>query len=225
MSTRIPTLLEPYLSLPPETSLILLTSILGASTNWLVSRYLHTLLTPSKSSPASPADDVSVVLLSFLRDYSFWRDAAGRLGTDLDSAGRKGRFAFVDGLTGLYVPPGGGGRGGVAGGVGTGRESWSVTLRSGRPEDVRRVVDAVVEEQVRNAGGRDGGERKVVLVVDQLDLLLAAGEEEGMGGVLGDMLADWREVSDADSTVQRTQEAHSLHVRVLTGPRNHMLQS
>jgi elongator complex protein 6 len=198
MSTRIPTLLEPYLSLPHETSLILLTSVLGASTNWLVTRYLHTLLTPSRSSPGSPPDDVTVILLSFLRDYSFWRDAAGRLGTDLDAAGRKGRVVFVDGLTGLFVPPNARGE---PGGVRTGREGWCVTLGSGRLEDVRRVMNGVVD-QVRSAGGGDGGERKVVLVVDQLDLLLAAGEGGGMGVVVGDMLAEWREVSEADGMMQ-----------------------
>lgn len=223
MSTRIPTLLEPYLSLPPETSLILLTSVLGASTNWLVTRYIHTLLTPSKSSSASPPDDVSVVLLSFLRDYSFWRDAAGRLGTDLDAAGRKGRFIFVDGLTGLFVPPGGGGPAGGPGGVRTGRESWSVTLGSARLEDVRRVMTGVVE-QVRSAGGRDGGERKVVLVVDQLDLLLAACAGEGMGVVVGDMLSEWREVSDADGILQ-IMDGGCIRWRALTGTRKHMLQS
>jgi hypothetical protein len=71
MSTRIPPLLEQYLALPPEASLILLTSILGASTNWLVLRHLYSYL---KTLP-----DVGVVLVSFMRDGTFWRENASRL--------------------------------------------------------------------------------------------------------------------------------------------------
>lgn len=76
MSNRIPPLLEPYLALPPETSLILLTSILGASTNWLVLRHLYSHL---KAQNAESSTDVGVVLVSFMRDGLFWREGASRI--------------------------------------------------------------------------------------------------------------------------------------------------
>ena len=93
-SRHIPPLLEPYLaSLPPEAALVIVSGILGATTNWLILRYLHSYL--SKQPPPLPAPlqaetsgradgsrsegVVSVVLLSFMRHYVFWRDGAGRL--------------------------------------------------------------------------------------------------------------------------------------------------
>lgn len=87
MATQIPPLLESCLSLPPETSQIVLTGILGASTNWLVLRYLHSLLKPvttthrSQHGDGSSAgqEDVRVVLVSWMRDYAFWKDGGGRL--------------------------------------------------------------------------------------------------------------------------------------------------
>lgn len=73
MASKIPPLLEPYLALPQEASLILLTSVLGASTNWLALRFLHSAL-------ASPEDeDVKVVFVSFMRDLAFWKDGSKRL--------------------------------------------------------------------------------------------------------------------------------------------------
>lgn len=75
-TTKIPPLLEPYLSLPPEASLILLTSVLGASSNWLVLRHLYSYL---RSSSGERGADVGVVLVSFMRDRAFWREGAGRL--------------------------------------------------------------------------------------------------------------------------------------------------
>ncbi|KAH8667531.1 putative UPF0405 protein C3H7.10 [Tricladium varicosporioides] len=50
MSSKISPLLEPYLALPLEASLILLTSVLGASTNWLVLRFLHSALLSGDAS-------------------------------------------------------------------------------------------------------------------------------------------------------------------------------
>lgn len=88
MAAQIPPLLESYLSLPPETSQIVLTGILGASTNWLVLRYLHSLLKPGTTNHRAQHDgegnpeeqgDVRVVLVSWMRDYAFWKDGAGRL--------------------------------------------------------------------------------------------------------------------------------------------------
>jgi len=102
MTFRVPPLLESYLALPPETSLIVLTSVLGASTNWLVLRYLYSTLVPAAhtggrtldlemdgeignadmegiGSGGDKGDGAAVVLVSFLRDLGFWREGARRL--------------------------------------------------------------------------------------------------------------------------------------------------
>lgn len=85
MATRIPHLLESYLALPSEYAQILLTSVLGASTNWLVLRYLYTYLrklnaaAEEGAASASQSEDVRVVLVSFMRDFAFWKEGAGRL--------------------------------------------------------------------------------------------------------------------------------------------------
>lgn len=91
MASKISPLLESYLSLPSETSQLVLTGILGASTNWLVLRFLYSFLKQqqhpagannrSRDVPTDgiPGDDVKVVFVSFMRDYAFWKDGAGRL--------------------------------------------------------------------------------------------------------------------------------------------------
>jgi hypothetical protein len=77
MAARIPPLLEPFLSLPPEATLILLTSVLGASTNWLILRYIQSVLVPV--SDVDPGAGTKVILVSFLRDFGFWTEGAKRL--------------------------------------------------------------------------------------------------------------------------------------------------
>ncbi|KAK5654452.1 hypothetical protein OQA88_7363 [Cercophora sp. LCS_1] len=173
--SRPPPLLEPYLSLTslPPASLTLLTSILGAATNWLVLRYLQSLLATAPSEPTA------VLVVSFLRDYTFWKESASRLGLDLEGLARKGRFGYVDGLSSLFT-------GAVAaGGSQQGQRKW--TLASPALGDVGRVVGGAVDEMAR--GGR------VILVVDGLDFLVAAtGEtDEGVRG----MLMGWREKAHA----------------------------
>lgn len=74
-SSRIPHLLEPYLALPSEGSLVLLTSVLGASANWLVLRHLYSYLRGASGEDR----DTGVVLVSFLRDGAFWRDGAAKM--------------------------------------------------------------------------------------------------------------------------------------------------
>jgi elongator complex protein 6 len=66
--------LEPYLALPDEASLILLTSVLGASSNWLLLRYIYSIL-----KNQDEGEDAGVVLVSFMRDSTFWREGAGRM--------------------------------------------------------------------------------------------------------------------------------------------------
>ncbi|KAI9645253.1 hypothetical protein NHQ30_005988 [Ciborinia camelliae] len=126
MSRSIPPLLSPYLSLPSESSLILLTGVLGAGTNWLVLRYLSSLLSLSPPTPTTTSSknssrtgeygdgnveadgngngEVKVVFLSFMRDMGFWRDGARKINLDLDKATQQNRFIFIDGLTSLHLP-------------------------------------------------------------------------------------------------------------------------
>ena len=84
----------PDLVLPPA-SLLLLTSVLGASSNWLVLHFVTSALSPRSTvfAPLSYQEDgigesksvigkkevVKVVLVSFLRDWEFWRTEARRL--------------------------------------------------------------------------------------------------------------------------------------------------
>lgn len=80
MSSRIPPLLEPYLALPSEASLILLTSVLGASTNWLVLRFVHgALIDSDRSFEEDSEDEAKVLLVSFMRNLAFWRENGKRL--------------------------------------------------------------------------------------------------------------------------------------------------
>ncbi|KAI4653320.1 hypothetical protein J4E93_001082 [Alternaria ventricosa] len=95
-STRIPALLQPYVQLPPNDSILLLTSTLGASANWLLIRFLcHELSTQDGGDD----EGHNVVLVSWMREYDFWRQEARKgAALDLDKMRREGRFAFVDGL-------------------------------------------------------------------------------------------------------------------------------
>ncbi|KAG6367212.1 hypothetical protein INS49_001397 [Diaporthe citri] len=173
MASQIPPLLESYLALPPETSQIVLAGILGASTNWLALRYLYSLL--RSANAAAPqrngggdadgaGEDVKVLLVSFMRDHAFWKEGAGRLGLNLDALAARGRFLFVDGLSRLFL----GADGPVAPAAGRGPgQQQHLYLDSPRLADVARVLGAAIE-RLQAAGG------KVVLILDQPDVLLAA---------------------------------------------------
>ncbi|CAM1502018.1 Fc.00g040020.m01.CDS01 [Cosmosporella sp. VM-42] len=150
MSSRVPSLLEPYLALPSEASLILLTSVLGASPSWLVLRSLYSHLRTS--------EDTGVALVSFLRDGAFWKEGSGKLGLDLDAQAKSNRFIFVDGLTGLFS--------GAASTPGARKER---VLRSSKLADVKKEIESAVAE-LRTT--------KKVLIVDQLDALLAVTGED-----------------------------------------------
>ena len=82
----IPPLLSPNLSNLPYTSLTLLTSTLGATTNWLVLRFICAAL---KSSGYGIAYDTPstlekqygqrIVLVSWLRDGTWWKESGRKL--------------------------------------------------------------------------------------------------------------------------------------------------
>ncbi|KAG9668597.1 hypothetical protein KCU99_g7694, partial [Aureobasidium melanogenum] len=102
MSTRnrTPPLLEPYLRLPSEGSQLLLTGVLDSSPQWLVTRLLRSAFTPSEETQSLEEQNVTVVLVSWLRDYEFWRSEARRgAGIDLARLAQQDKFVFVDGLT------------------------------------------------------------------------------------------------------------------------------
>lgn len=212
MTSRIPPLLELSLpALPDETALVLLTSVIGASTNWLVLRQLQSLLLKPKplataAATATGAGDgegqnegAAVLLVSFLRDFAFWRENLARLGgVDLEALGRRGRFGYVDGLS-LFSPGAG-----AAAGVGWKR---AVTAGSGDAVgDVKKAVLEVVDLLKKGKGSPSDEGRKVVLVVDGLDFVLASspgsaaldarrGDAPTAAAVaVKDMLMDLREV-------------------------------
>ncbi|ROT37652.1 hypothetical protein SODALDRAFT_202300 [Sodiomyces alkalinus F11] len=172
MATRIPPLIEPYLGLPPECAHIVLTNVLGATTNWLILRYLYSYLHKKPASAGANSDGnddptVNVVLVSFMRDFIFWKEGAGRLGLDLESLARAGRFVFVDGLTGLFTPPPATTRAGPVPNP-RGRR----TLRSVDLPDVRRELLAAVSD-IGAGTGAGSTQGKTVLIIDQPDILLA----------------------------------------------------
>ncbi|EHK43026.1 uncharacterized protein TrAtP1_001805 [Trichoderma atroviride] len=180
MSNKIPPLLEQHLALPREASLTILANTLGASSNWLVLRYLYSiLLQPGRGADAGLGEAEAgpgVVFLSFMRDLAFWREGASRMGLDLDTLSRAGRFSFVDGLTGLLS----GGRGSES------TADRGRVLLSGKPDDVRRTLEAAIAD-VRSSGPK-------ILIIDQLDELLAIfGDEDVTGPALEGMLLSLRE--------------------------------
>lgn len=75
MSTRNrqPANLEPYLRLPPETSLIVLTGTLGCSPNWLTARFVARALQGNHDDNAKPDGSAGVLFVSWMRDLSFWK--------------------------------------------------------------------------------------------------------------------------------------------------------
>ncbi|OAL05806.1 hypothetical protein IQ06DRAFT_373188 [Phaeosphaeriaceae sp. SRC1lsM3a] len=102
-STRIPSHLQPYVRPPRDDSLLLLTSTLGATANWLIIRFLCDAL--SNNGEAGGAEEGSnVVLVSWMREFEFWKQEARKGGgLDLERLRRDGRFAFVDGLSELCL--------------------------------------------------------------------------------------------------------------------------
>ncbi|EDU49865.1 hypothetical protein TUN199_03709 [Pyrenophora tritici-repentis] len=96
-STRIPPLLQPYVQLPHDESLLLLTSTLGASANWLLIRFLCNEL--SSNTQDGGEEGHNVILVSWMREYEFWKQEARKsAGLDMERLKKEGRFAFVDGL-------------------------------------------------------------------------------------------------------------------------------
>ncbi|KAL3420057.1 hypothetical protein PVAG01_08556 [Phlyctema vagabunda] len=171
MTSRIPPLLEPYLSLPPEASLVLLTSVLGASTNWLVLRFLYSTLM-NKEDAEGP--DTNVVMISFMRDLNFWRDGAKRLGLDLDKFNAKKQFTFVDGLSGLFVPK-------------QPKDCLAADSNRVLQNTELEAIQAQILDSMNTVNERATG-AKTLLIVDQLDVMMALKSEKIHAVNLGELL-------------------------------------
>ena len=95
---------------------------------------------------------------------------------DLDALSRTGRFAFVDGLTGLY-------------------DDAKPQAPSARKERVLRSTDvADIKREIEGALGDLRASRKV-LVIDQLDALLAVTDESTTSLTLQNLVLGLRSVS------------------------------
>ena len=114
-------------------------------------------------------------------------------GLDLDKLSSKKRFAFIDGLSGLFISnldAAGQQRGRRATMSRLGKAGEKV-LTDSRLESISKEISSSIESL---DGGQGDGLGKVVLVIDQLDLLLAAGGEDVTPTGVGEMLLGLREV-------------------------------
>ena len=140
----IPPLLLPYIDQPPL-SLALLTSTLGATTSWLILRFIHAFLKKSRHGDINvtgqiPDGERRVVLVSWLRDANFWKEGGRKLGINSQ------RMHVVDALF------------------------RDLALESdGLSRVEARILKAVNDTQ--EIGKEDA---KVLLILDGLDFLLAA---------------------------------------------------
>ena len=195
LTHTVPSLLAPYLSALQKHSLFLFTYVLGTSANWLLLRLLHTTLKSSPDKHDEPP--ASVILISFLRDYSFWRDAARKSvgdklfclkysdtdkraqGLDLAKPTAQNRFLCVDGLSELFTSDTAG-RPGVQGD--------HVVLRDASLKSIESTVGDLI-----NRMNTATPERKTVLIVDGLDFVMAANEDSAAD--VADIIMEWRQVS------------------------------
>lgn len=113
----------------------------------------------------------AILFVSFLRDANFWMSGAKRIGLDLAKLEEEKRFNYVDGLGSLFL-------------AGNSHSSKVSTLRN---PDLHRIT-----EDLRTTIQMMKGNRKLILVIDGLDFLLAAGVEI-TSAALGDMIMGLRE--------------------------------
>ena len=96
MPTPIPPNLSPLLKPPAPGSLTLITSVLDATSNWLLLRYIYAALRPEKQDGhATKAarvavganedtthdkdEELKVIFISFLRPFELWREMGKKI--------------------------------------------------------------------------------------------------------------------------------------------------
>ncbi|KJX94047.1 hypothetical protein TI39_contig4222g00001 [Zymoseptoria brevis] len=90
----LPSALEPYLHSASDGSLNLLTGTLGSTVSWLTNRYIANAFRPDRDEDRTES---AVVLVSWMRDASFWKNEMRRAtGLDISRFAQAGRFTFVD---------------------------------------------------------------------------------------------------------------------------------
>ncbi|GIZ38806.1 hypothetical protein CKM354_000220700 [Cercospora kikuchii] len=185
MTTKSPpSALESYLRLPPETSLILLTSTLGCSVNWLTARFIGSALQnlqASASSEGSEGDggkDVAVLVVSWMRDLKFWQDEVRRVaGIDISKPLYAKRFGFVDRLN---TPP-----------------STSTNLQETQSR-ISSAISKLCTSTSSSEETQDGP--KILLILDQPDLVLATGHPTLTSQDLSTFLLNLRSLPQIHST-------------------------
>ncbi|KAK3674293.1 hypothetical protein LTR78_005762 [Recurvomyces mirabilis] len=155
MSTRnrTPAALKPYLRLPSETSLILLTSTLSCTVNWLTPRFIiaaingsgHGDHTDTQSVPGAREEGSTVILTSWMRNQAYWKTELRRItaGMDMDKVIATGKLAFVDCFTNLT----------------------QLAPEKALSEQESRITQAIAKA--------NGAGRRIVLVLENPDILIA----------------------------------------------------
>ncbi|EJP64275.1 uncharacterized protein BBA_06657 [Beauveria bassiana ARSEF 2860] len=165
-SSRIPPRLEAYVASGPlardEGSLTVVTAVQGASANWLLLRYLYALLAGGVGGGGGGGS----------RGVEERGVIGVVLGMDLNALCKNGRFAFVDGLTGLCAPVVPGSSNGIIVGGG------ATTTTTASTTDSDNVVKACVD----TAAARLTAGSRTVLLVDGLDAYVATGSGSGAAG-------------------------------------------
>jgi len=88
MPSPIPPTLSPFVKPPAPGSLTLITSVLDATSNWLLLRYIYAALRPEKHHgrhgldgeiPEDKKEELKVILISFLRPFELWKEMAKKI--------------------------------------------------------------------------------------------------------------------------------------------------
>jgi elongator complex protein 6 len=163
--TPLDDLLSAQLTPAQPGHLSLVTCVLGASASWFSQSLLSKIITSSSS------DTTTIVIhISFIHEAGFHRDCVRKLGVDLAQHTRSGRYCFIDGLSGLLLPP-------------APSQKGCVTLANGL-----QALGADIKARIR----KEAEGKKAYLLVENPDVLLAAGGFSAME-VINELL-DWHEV-------------------------------
>ncbi|KAF8538914.1 hypothetical protein BDD12DRAFT_126095 [Trichophaea hybrida] len=175
--TLLDDILQKQLSRSGE--LLLVTSVLGASASWYGHSFLAKILSAGDT----------VIHLSFIHDATFHSDCVRKWGVDLGLYGRKGKYVFIDGLSGLFYQQPGAKKGNYL--------MFSGPNLQGLFADVKARIKKAVPELV------DGS--KTCLIVENPDILLSA------GGLLSievvNELMDWNELVSSTTVMVNADSA------------------